>query len=103
MTRAGAVMKGCEVALAQRPRSRHHSVQPRRADLRSDLNGCRFFKAPQSVEELITISVLLRGVVRHSQPPYPLLSQPDDGSALAQRSLQAPLPSGNNHSGLSER
>lgn len=40
MTRAGGVMKGCEVALAQRPRSCHHSVQPWRADLRSDLLWC---------------------------------------------------------------
>lgn len=35
--------------------------------------------------------------------PKPLLSQADDGSALAQRSLLALLPSGNNHSGLNER
>lgn len=36
MTRAGGVMKRCEVALAQRPRSRHRSVRHRRANRRSD-------------------------------------------------------------------
>lgn len=45
--------------------------------------------------------------VRRSGPAQPrpitLLSQARDSSALAQRSPPAPLPSGNSHSGLSER
>lgn len=36
MTRAGGVMKRCEVALAQGPRSRHRSVRHRRTNGRSE-------------------------------------------------------------------